>query len=169
MNETKTLDLLEKFSKKLPHFEDGRINYSDSNEAPVVTIFVKYKNEILLLKRSDKVRTYRGKWNTIAGYLDEVKPLKEKVWEELREEIGVIEKDILNIKYGGSYKLKDKKINKIWIVHPVLVELKDKPEIVLDWEHTEYKWIKPKDLNKYDTVASLGETLNKVLEENAKK
>ena len=169
MNEAKILDLLKKFSKKLPHFEDGRINYSDSNEAPVVTIFVKYKNEILLLKRSDKVRTYRGKWNTIAGYLDEVKPLKEKVWEELREEIGVIEKDILNIKYGGSYKLKDKKINKIWIVHPVLVELKDKPEIVLDWEHTEYKWIKPKDLNKYDTVASLGETLNKVLEENAKK
>ena len=169
MNEAKILDLLKKFSKKLPHFEDGRINYSDSNEAPVVTIFVKYKNEILLLKRSDKVRTYREKWNTIAGYLDEVKPLKEKVWEELREEIGVIEKDILNIKYGGSYKLKDKKINKIWIVHPVLVELKDKPEIVLDWEHTEYKWIKPKDLNKYDTVVSLGETLNKVLDENAKK
>ena len=169
MNEAKILDLLKKFSKKLPHFEDGRINYSDSNEAPVVTIFVKYKNEILLLKRSDKVRTYREKWNTIAGYLDEVKPLKEKVLEELREEIGVIEKNILNIKYGGSYKLKDKKINKIWIVHPVLVELKDKPEIVLDWEHTEYKWIKPKDLNKYDTVASLGETLNKVLEENAKK
>ena len=169
MNEAKILDLLKKFSKKLPHFEDGRINYSDSNEAPVVTIFVKYKNEILLLKRSDKVRTYRGKWNTIAGYLDEVKPLKEKVLEELREEIGVIEKNILNIKYGGSYKLKDKKINKIWIVHPVLVELKDKPEIVLDWEHTEYKWIKPKDLNKYDTVVSLGETLNKVLDENAKK
>jgi len=169
MNEKSILNLLKKFSNELPKFEDGRINYSDSNEAPVVTIFVKYKNEILLLKRSDKVRTYRGKWNTIAGYLDEVKPLKEKVWEELREEIGVIEKDILNIKYGGSYKLKDKKINKIWIVHPVLVELKNKPEIVLDWEHTEYKWIKPKDLNKYDTVASLGETLNKVLEENAKK
>ena len=95
MNEAKILDLLKKFSKKLPHFEDGRINYSDSNEAPVVTIFVKYKNEILLLKRSDKVRTYREKWNTIAGYLDEVKPLKEKVLEELREEIGVIEKNIL--------------------------------------------------------------------------
>ncbi len=112
MNETKILDLLEKFSKKLPHFEDGRINYSDSDEAPVVTIFVKYKEKILLLKRGDKVRTYKGKWNTIAGYLDEIKPIKEKILEELGEEIGVFKKDILNIKYGDYYQLEDKKDKK---------------------------------------------------------
>ena len=165
MNEAKILDLLKKFSKKLPHFEDGRINYSDSDKAPVITVFVKYKDKILLLKRSNKVRTYQGKWNTIAGYLDEVKPIKEKVLEELREEINVNEKDISDIKYGNSYKLNDSKINKIWIVHPVLVELKNKVEIKLDWEHTEYKWINPEELKKFDIVTDLDKSLRNVLNE----
>lgn len=165
MNEKNILSLLKKFSNELPKFEDGSIDYSNSNEAPVITVFVKYQDKILLLKRSDKVRTYRRKWNTVAGYLDEVKPIKEKVLEELREETKISEKDILNIKYGDPYKLKDKKIKKTWIVHPVLVALKNKVEIKIDWEHTEYRWIKIEELKDYDFVASLDETLRRVLNE----
>jgi len=78
MYEAKIFKLLKEFSKKLPKFEDGRINYSCSDEAPVITIFVRYKDKILLLKRSDKVAAYKGKWNTIAGYLDEIRPNKRK-------------------------------------------------------------------------------------------
>ena len=165
MDEKNILNLIKKFSNKLPKFEDGRIDYSNSDEAPVITVFVKYQDKILLLKRSDKVRTYRGKWNTIAGYLDEVRPIKEKVLEEIKEEIQVFEKDILNIKYKDSYKLEDKKIKKIWIVHPVLVELKNKAEIVLDWEHIEYRWIKPVEINNFDIVTGLDKILKKVLNE----
>ncbi len=165
MNEKNVLSLLKKFSDGLPKFEDGRIDYSKSDKAPVITVFVKYKNKILLLKRSDKVRTYQGKWNTIAGYLDEVKPIKEKVLEELKEEIGICEAEISNIKYFDSYKLNDNKINKIWIVHPVLVELKNKVEVKLDWEHTEYKWISPEELRKFDIVTDLDKSLRRVLNE----
>lgn len=66
------------FAKILPHFPDGRIDYSHASKAPVVIIFVKHKGKILLLKRSSKVRAYKGKWQVVAGYLDEVKPLREK-------------------------------------------------------------------------------------------
>lgn len=163
MNDQKVLALLKKFSKKLPKFEDGRIDYSNSNEAPVITIFVKFKDKILLLKRSDKVRTYKLKWNTIAGYLDEIKPIKEKVLEELREEIGIKEENISSILFGKSYELKDKEINKTWIVHPVLVELKNKIEIKLDWEHTEYKWVHPDEIKNFNIVTGLEETLEKIL------
>ena len=155
------LDIIKEFSKKLPKFKDGRIDYSKSNEAPVITVFIKFKDKILLLKRSDKVLTYKGKWNTIAGYLDEVKPIEDKVKEELREEINV--KEFLSIKIGKYFKILDKKINKKWIVTPVLVELKDKPEIKLDWEHTEFEWIKPEEMKNYDTVVSLDKSLEKVI------
>ncbi len=147
------LSIIKEFSKKLPKFKDGRIDYSKSNEAPVITVFIKVKDKILLLKRSNKVLTYKGKWNTIAGYLDEVKPIEEKIKEELREEINV--KEVLSIKIGNYFEILDKKINKKWIVTPVLVELKDRPEIKLDWEHTEFKWIKPEEMKNYDTVANL--------------
>lgn len=168
MNEKNALNLLKRFSDGLPKFEDGRIDYSNSDKAPVITVFVRYKDKILLLKRSDKVRTYQGKWNTIAGYLDEVKPIKEKVLEELREEIGIHENNIINIKYFDAYEIDDKKINKIWIVHPVLVEMKEKPEIKLDWEHTEYKWISPDEIRDYDTVIDLYRTLKMVLKRGEK-
>ncbi|HDD36375.1 MAG TPA: hypothetical protein ENF50_02775, partial [Archaeoglobus veneficus] len=93
MIDKKVFEMLNEVSKKLPKLSDGRIDYSNSDVAPVVTVFVRYNNEILLLKRSNKVRTYKGKWNTVAGYIDEFKPLKEKILEELREEIGVDEND----------------------------------------------------------------------------
>ena len=163
MNDEQILKLLKDFSEKLPKFKDGRIDYSNSNEAPVITIFVRYQDKILLLKRSEKVGTYKNKWNAIAGYLDEVRLIKDKILEELREEIGVDEKNIKFIEVKDPYKSIDNKINKTWIIHPVLVELNKKPEIKLDWEHTEFKWINPKDLKNYDFVKDLDKTLKIVL------
>lgn len=160
------LKIIKKFSEKLPHFPDGRINYSDSDTAPVLTCFLKYKDKILLLKRSNKVRTYQGKWNTVAGYLDELKPVREKAMEEIQEEVGVKEDNVLSILIGRCYKFTDNEIekHKTWITCPVLVELKNKLEIKLDWEHTEYKWIKPEELTDFDIVPKLDESLGRVLE-----
>ena len=159
----KTMNLIKKFYKKLPRFKDGRIDYSKSSKAPVLTCVIKYKSRILLLKRSNKVGTYKGKWQVVAGYLDELKPLKEKVLEELKEELKVSEKLIKKITYGKRFSFKDKKINKTWIVHPVLAELKQRPKINLSEEHTEYKWIFPEEIKKYDTVPNLKKSLKAVL------
>ncbi|RLI72296.1 hypothetical protein DRO97_09015 [Archaeoglobales archaeon] len=162
MKEQEILEVVEKLGKNLPKFPDGRINYSNSDVAPVITIFIKYNDEILLLKRSDKVRTYKGKWNTVAGYLDELKSIKEKVLEELREEVGIMEDVVSSIKFGKSYKFVDEEINKTWIVFPVLVELKEKVEVKLDWEHTEFKWIKKEELGNFDIVPNLDKSLESV-------
>lgn len=161
--EEKILEIVGEFSEKLPKFEDGRIDYSNSDTAPVITVFIKYKNNILLLKRSDKVLTYKGKWNTVAGYLDEPKPIREKVIGEIKEELGIEENNIFSIFIGEFYKFKDKKINRTWIVFPVLAELKNKPEIKLDWEHTEYKWIKPEEIGNFEIVTNLRDSLNRVI------
>ncbi|MBM3209542.1 NUDIX domain-containing protein [Candidatus Shapirobacteria bacterium] len=156
-------NVLREFSERLPRFSDGRIDYSDSNKAPVLTCFVRFNNKILLLKRSDKVRVYQGLWNSVAGYLDEFRPLEEKALEELREELGITADIIKQTKLGQPYELTDNKANRTWVIFPVLVELNREPVIKLDWEHTDYKWIDPDDLKSFDIVPDLDKTLAQVL------
>ncbi len=158
------LGLIKKLEKELPKFPDGRINYSKSKIAPVITVFVKYGDRILLLKRSDRVSTYRGKWNTVAGYLDEVKPIEEKVFEELKEEVGIDRDLVSSIRIGKVYEFYDDKIDRKWIITPVLVELKELPKIRLNEEHTEYRWIRFDEIENFDTVPNLSESLKRVLE-----
>jgi 8-oxo-dGTP pyrophosphatase MutT (NUDIX family) len=154
--------LLREFAD-LPRRADGRIDYSHSDKAPVVTCFVKYSDRILVLKRSDQVRAYRGKWCTVAGYIDEPKPVRAKALQELEEELGISEADVSSVVTGAAYEFFDAEARKTWIVHPVLAELRDKPKITLDWEHTELAWILPGEIRRYDTVPKLEESLRRVL------
>ncbi|MFP4116708.1 MAG: NUDIX domain-containing protein [Candidatus Aenigmatarchaeota archaeon] len=163
MDEKDVLETVKQFEKKLPKFEDGRIDYHGSDTAPVLTVFVKRGDRILLMKRSDEVRTYKGRWNTVAGYLDEVRPLREKVLEELGEEVSITEENISSIRFGEPLRFTDADIDKTWISHPVLVTVKEGTEVKTDWEHTEYRWIKPEELQDYDTVPKLEEGLERVL------
>jgi isopentenyldiphosphate isomerase len=153
--------LIKSFAEKLPKLDDGRIDYTNSDIAPVLTVFITYNNKILILKRSDKVLTFKGKWNTVAGYLDELKSLNEKIHEELREEVGILPDNIKSYHFGESYKFTDSYSNRTWIIYPILIELINEPEIKLDWEHTEYKWIIPSDIVKYDTVPNAAKSLKR--------
>lgn len=163
MKESEVLKKIEEMGRKLPRFKDGRIDYSDTDYAPVIMAFVEYRGKILLLKRSDKVRTYKGKWNGVGGYLDEVRPIREKILEELREELGVGEEMISAIYIGEAQEETDAGIGKVWLVAPALVKLKRAPQIKLDWEHTEYKWVYPEEIKGYDTVSGLESTLSAAL------
>jgi len=160
--ENELLNIIEEFSKKLPKFPDGRINYTNSNSAPIVSIFVKYKDEFLLLKRSDKVNVYKGKWNSLTGYLDKPNFI-EQIVEEVEEELGFGKEYFLSTQFGDHYEIFDDKINKKWIIFPVLLELNDKPDIRLNWENSEYKWIKPGELNNFDIIPDVEEGLKKLL------
>ncbi|MFQ5853011.1 MAG: NUDIX hydrolase, partial [Candidatus Binatia bacterium] len=77
--------------------------------------------------------------------------------------LGISEQNILRCKMGSPYEFFDPDEHKTWLVHPVLVELKQGPEIKQDWEHTEFKWISPDKLTTYDTVPKLEESLKRVL------
>jgi 8-oxo-dGTP pyrophosphatase MutT (NUDIX family) len=152
--------LLDEFSKTLPKFSDGRIDYTTSKRCPVITCFVMYDGKILLLKRSDKVSTYKGIWNSVSGYIDDYNPLEEKAYIEIEEELGITKEMISEIRLGDSYEVND---TKTWIVFPLLAILNKKPEIKIDWEHTEYKWINPEELLHYDIVKDLDKSLERVL------
>lgn len=100
----------------------------------------------------------------MAGYLDEVRPLRDKIVEELAEELGLAESAITQIHYGEPHEYLDPDTDKTWLIHPVLVELSGKPQVTLDWEHTDFAWIEPGKINSYEIVPMLDETLRRALE-----
>ncbi|MDP1883992.1 MAG: NUDIX domain-containing protein [Candidatus Moranbacteria bacterium] len=156
-------EIINEFSGKLPKFPDGRIDYSTSASAPVIIIFVKVGEELLLLRRSRKVSNYQGKWSASAGFLDDEGPIQEKVMDELIAELGVakeqLQKLITEIKIREYYEFKDEKTGKTWLKTPVLVELREKPVVNLDWEHDDYCWVRSEELANFDTVIDLAHTL----------
>jgi 8-oxo-dGTP pyrophosphatase MutT (NUDIX family) len=123
----------------------------------VVSCFIKKNNEILILKRSRNVKTYKGKWATVSGYVEKNEKPEQTALKEIREEIGVEAK---LIRKGKIVHVKDDEGG--WFVHPFLFEIKS-GNIKIDWEHVEYKWIKPEEIKNYDTVPMLKEALENVL------
>lgn len=150
------------FANTLPKFPDGRIDYTHSPAAPVINCFVVYKGKILLLKRSDKVLAYKGMWNSIGGFLDELKPLREKVLEELREELGISESQVGSMHFSEPMEYHDASVGRTWIIHPVRCELKAEPKIQLDWEHTEYQWVTPAQIKSMPVIPGLDQVWGKV-------
>jgi 8-oxo-dGTP pyrophosphatase MutT (NUDIX family) len=127
----------------------------------VCTIFIKYENKILILKRSDKVGTFQGKWAGVSGFIESWEIAEVTALKEIQEETGLGKGDIKFIKKGDPVSVIDG--DRHFIVHPFLFESKT-PEIKLDWEHVDYKWIEPGELLKYDTVPLLIDVFKSVLQ-----
>ena len=124
----------------------------------VVTAILKRNNKILLLKRSQKVRTYKGKWAGVSGYLEENEEPLERALKEIEEETGLKKEDVILIKKAEAIEFYDEKEKMRWKVHPFLFEAK-KDEIKIDWEHETYKWIEIDEIEEYETVPKLKETI----------
>lgn len=160
--------LLVEFDRQLPHFPDGRINYTSSSVAPVVLCFLKFQDEILLLQRSNKVLTYQNLWNTVGGYLDEPKKnLEQKAREEVTEETGIGPDLIEKIIFAQLFDFYDAKINRRWLMFPCLFVLKQKPAIKLDFEHLAWRWVKKEELNLYPTTPKLADILAGLLQKES--
>lgn len=144
---------------KKPTFKPkpGQTDFTHVRWAPVINCVVMYRDKVLVVQRSKDLGFYPSYWNGISGFLDDQKSLKEKVQEELREEVGIAKGKIKTIRLGEIFDQEEKKYKKTWIVHPVLVEVTT-DTITLDWEAKKYAWVtlaetkKLKLLPGFDTV-----------------
>lgn len=139
----------------------GQTDYTHARWAPVITCVVMHGNNILLVKRSRRMRLYPGFWNAIGGFLDDNKSLKEKVEEELKEELGIKKHDILSMRFGEIFDADDRKYRKTFVIHPVIVRVRSK-NITLDWEAEEYVWVTPREASKFRVVPSFRISLKKL-------
>ncbi|MFQ6110602.1 MAG: NUDIX domain-containing protein [Nitrospinota bacterium] len=127
----------------------------------VVTAFLSLGGKVLILRRSDRVGTYGGKWAGISGYLEPGDPSPlERARTEVREEAGVENARLL--KEGKPFEVIDEGLGRRWIVHPFLFEV-DEGRVRLDWESVEARWIEPDRLREFDHVPGLDLSLKAVL------
>ena len=129
-------------------------------ERQVVTCFLESGGEILLLRRSGQVGSYQGRWAGVSGYIE--KAPDEQALVEIEEEAGLCGEDLKLIKRGKPLPVEDEELGVRWVVHPYLFRIKDRGKIKIDWEHKETRWIDPKDIDNYQTVPMLKETLARV-------
>jgi len=127
----------------------------------VVTAFLIADKKILLLKRSERVGTHKGKWAAVSGYLEGSEVPLYRAQIEIQEELGLSSEDISFVRAGEVLRVYDEQSKTVWVVHPFLFDTRSNT-ITLDWENAECRWIHPDELRSYETVPKLEETFDRV-------
>ena len=127
---------------------------------PVVTDFVCSGGKVLLIRRSEKVSTYRGLWAGISGYVERI-PLNQ-AYQELLEETGISEDQVRLRGIGVPLPVDDEPSGHHWLVFPFLFEMPDKVSIEPNWEASEYEWVEPDEIPRMKTVPGLRAAFDRV-------
>ncbi|WP_255170699.1 NUDIX domain-containing protein [Natrononativus amylolyticus] len=135
-----------------------------NEETHVVTAFLRNRGEVLLLRRSDAVGSYAGRWGGVSGFA-EGDP-DEQVRVEIEEETGVEargdSRDVEFVRSSRPVRASDPDLEREWIVHPYLFDC-DSREVALSEEHDALEWAPPPAmLTESDTVPKLWEAYERV-------
>lgn len=128
----------------------------------VVTCFLRRGDRILVLKRSMGVRTNKGKWAGVSGYVEPGETPRETAYKEMEEEISARPEQVRLVREAPPLTFFDAEHDTTWVVHPFLFDDLG-VEVVLDWEHTQLAWLEPSQISSLDTVISLRRTLDAAL------
>jgi predicted aconitase with swiveling domain/8-oxo-dGTP pyrophosphatase MutT (NUDIX family) len=137
----------------------GALEIGSVAERHVVTVIVRSRGKILLLRRSDKVGSFRGQWAGVSGFIEDHEEDEDAARREILEEINIDvprfsrKIDVQMFRDGDA----------IWCVHPFLVDAKD-PKIETNWEHQAFKWVAPSDVSGYSTVPGLQQVICKLMD-----
>ena len=104
----------------------------------------------------------KGLWAGISGIIEGYESPLQRAKTEIFEEIGLTENSLNLLKTAPQMQISSQYANHQWSVFPFLFSTKD-PEIKLNWENSEYKWICPNEISKYHTVPSLDKVLASLL------
>ncbi len=129
----------------------------------IVTSFIKDNEKLLILKRSDKVKSMKGLWAGISGIIEKNEEPLKRAKIEIFEEVGITEDMITLVRSAEEMKINSPQYeNHEWEIFPFLFEAKN-PIIKLNWENSDFKWINVEELKNYDTVPSLQKVLFNLL------
>ncbi len=129
----------------------------------IVTSFIRADGKLLILKRSDKVKSMKGLWAGVSGIIEKNEEPLKRAKIEIFEEIGITEDKITLVKASKEMKVNSPQYeNHEWEIFPFLFETEN-PIIKLNWENSEYKWINSNELEEYEIVPSLQKVLFNLL------
>jgi 8-oxo-dGTP pyrophosphatase MutT (NUDIX family) len=129
-------------------------------------LLINNKGKILILKRSNKVRTYRGLWGGIAGYVEENEEPYVTAIKEIKEEVGINEEDINLVRQLEPIFFTDfyDEIKYDWEIYPFLFKIDKTFQINTDWEHTDFRWILPSEIINFNTVPLFKEIISDIFD-----
>lgn len=120
----------------------------------VVIGVVKFKDKILLLKRSDNRRISPSLWQVVSGFIDKGETREQAVLREVKEETGLNGKIV---KVGKVFDSIDDYGE--WTNCPFLIQV-DSDQVIIDKnEHSEYAWIYPKEIDTFNIIKAVHEDL----------
>src|ERR1700693_1695100 len=103
MNETKTniLGEMKVLLWQAPYVRSKNMATKElKNRVNIITVFLEHDNKILILKRSQKVKTMKTKWGGISGYIEQEEPVKRAL-KEIVEETGLKNESVTLLRTGG--------------------------------------------------------------------
>ena len=129
----------------------------------IVTSFIRDNDKLLILKRSEKVKSMKGLWAGISGIIENDEEPLTRAKIEIFEEVGITEDKITLIKSIDEMRVNSPQYkNHEWEIFPFLFESSN-PTIKLNWENSDFKWIDVEELKNYETVPSLQKVLFNLL------
>jgi translation initiation factor 2B subunit (eIF-2B alpha/beta/delta family) len=147
----------------------------------VVTVFLRHDTEVLLLRRSDAVGSYSGRWGGVAGHCErETRPeapagndggwgKRAESWDppaaaraEIREETGLDpDQETTHIRRGDPFDVTDPDLGTRWVVHPSLFAAARR-DVTTNYETAEHEWVSPTAILRRATVPNLWSSYDRV-------
>ena len=125
----------------------------------IVTSFLNRNDKILILKRSQQVRTMKGLWSGVSGIIENNETAIKRAKIEIFEEVGIKEQNIELIKSGNEISVESPQYkNHQWVIFPFLFQT-EISDIKLNWENSEFRWIHVNEFKEFNTVPSLEKIL----------
>ncbi|HEX9340371.1 MAG TPA: DUF126 domain-containing protein [Thermoplasmata archaeon] len=136
----------------------GAVDLPDVRARPVVSAILRNRGRILIVRRSEAVGSFRGRWSAVSGYIEGREDPRDRAVREVREETG-LRRLVLRATGQPVFARTDATV---YVVHPFLFDVASRT-IRLDWENTDHAWIRLEDLGRYDTVPRLADVVASVL------
>jgi len=130
-----------------------------SDPTDVVTAFLRHEGDLLLVRRSDAVGTYSGRWGGVSGYA-EGDP-DGQVRREIREETGIDPDRLTLVRSGRPLAVDDEETGRAWRVHPYLFDAPTR-DVDPNEELAAVEWAPAPAMLDRETVPALWETYERV-------
>ena len=130
------------------------------DETAVVTVFLRHDCDVLLLRRSEAVGSYSGRWGAVAGHAEGDADAAAR--QEIREETGIDpDESTTLVRRGDPFDVEDADLDTRWVVHPYLFDCETR-EVRPNEETTTAEWAPPTAILRRETVPDLWTSYDRV-------
>lgn len=143
--------------------ETPPFDQSHKKTSMVVTSVLKNQNEVLVLRRSMKVKTMQEKWAGVSGYLEKNEDLLSRALIEIYEETRINKDELILRKIFNQFGVQIH--NELMIIIQPFCFVSNTRNVVLDWEHSDYYWMNEKEMDNFEFVPRLKQIISRCFEE----